>query len=177
MWKYSEQRSYRSWGHRLNPKLLNHTSYVHLQMLIEAFWVAECPLPSPFFSPEKKGGRFAYRTKKEWCSIKKYRGGGDLLAEEAEVCLWLTAPHSKAWASSQDPSLWVWTSAGCISLPLSSLLLLTLFLSILSGFHPTAQGTQHFTWSIKYSKTESWETRQGLDKRGWRKRRERVEKG
>lgn len=56
-------------------------------------------------------------------------------------------------------------------LSLRPLFLLTLFVSILLGFHQTAQGTQPCTWDIKYYTTESQETWQGISKRGWRERR------
>lgn len=166
----SEQCSYRKLWHHLNPKLHNHTSYVHLQILVETCWFAECPLSLPLFCPIKEG------RKKEFCSIKKYQGGGDLLAEEAEICLWLTAPHCKVSVLTGPVTVGV-NKLQAAFLSLRPLFLLTLFVSILLGFHQTAQGTQPCTWNIKYYTTESRETWQGISKRGRRERRERVDKG
>lgn len=123
----------------------------------------------PLFCPRKEG------REKEFCSIKKDKGGGDLLAEEAEICLWLTAPHCKVSVFTGPVTVGV-NKLRAAFLSLCPLFLLTLFVSILLGFHQTAQGTQPCTWDIKYYTTESRETWQGISKRGWRERRERVEK-
>ena len=124
----------------------------------------------PQFSHQKRqaGGSCTELTRN---SVKQWRGSG-LLGHGATASLSLTALfHSEP--EHPHLSLWMWISCGLHFSTFTFPFLTCVVCEYWLGTHQTAQGTQHFTWNVKYYKTESWETWQGINQTGQRERKGR----